>query len=358
MRMVILGANGQVGAEVSLLLARSPELKVRAVSRTRGGSAFLRYSGLPVLHGDIADPARAAAMMEGANVVASFALAIGTPAVSIAKNAEIIERIFRHAPPDAVIVFFSTIAVYDRKDGSGVFRSPYEQSKLKTEKLALKLAAAANRTLYILRLGHVAGDLQGINSIWLGEIKSGTVRLPDPERASNVTHTAAIAEALLAIAQGRAGPPGLYDLVNSPQWTWREIYEHEASKLGAPFVFESAGAAGRPGLAARTLGRLRQTAVALRGVAAQPKVRQILERGLALLPVAFNEAAKAKYSVNRMRGEIAALNPPSEITNTAALWAGLPVKLLPGVRPTREALALPEFQLGDPVGPRWPADLP
>jgi hypothetical protein len=43
-----------------------------------------------------------------------------------------------------------------------------------------------------------------------------------------------IAEALLAISQGRAGPPGRYDLVNEPQWTWRDVYCHEAAALGVP----------------------------------------------------------------------------------------------------------------------------
>ena len=82
----------------------------------------------------------------------------------------------------------------------------------------------------------------------------------------------------------------------------------------------------------------------------------MLERGLALMPVEFNEKAKATYSVGRMRTEIAALKPPATVRNSAALWMGLPVRLLDGVRPTDELLRLPEFQFTDQVGPRWPAD--
>ena len=352
MRIAVIGANGQVGAEVSLLLARQAGVEVRAVSRTRNGSAFLRYAGLSVAHGEISDPARAPALLKEADVIANFALAIGTPAASLANNAKIVTRIFECAPPGATIVFFSTLAVNNRGDGAGGMRSPYEKSKLKTEKLALDLAAKMDRKLYILRLGHVAGELQNIVSIWRDELKSQPIRIPDPDRDSNVTYTAAIAEALVAIAEGRAGPPGRYDLVNTPQWTWRQIYEHEAAKMGLPVSFKTLNPIAdnaRPGVLARLKGLAR-------AIAGQPRVRQMLERVLALLPVEFNERAKATYSVGRMRAEIADLSPPATVRNSAALWIGLPVRLLDGARPTVELLRLPEFQFTDQVGPRWPAD--
>ena len=351
MRIAIIGANGQVGAEVTLLLARQPGVETQAISRTRNGSAFLRYAGVPVAHGEIDNPRRAPELIAGTDIVANFALAIGTPAASLAANARIVTRVFECAPPDATIVFFSTLAVNNRGDGAGSLRSPYEKSKLKTEKLALDLAAQMKRKLYILRLGHVAGELQNIVSIWREELNDQPIRIPDPERASNVTHTAAIAEALIAIGEGRAGPPGRYDLVNTPQWSWRQVYEHEASKLGAPVSFERLDplANARPGFVARAKGLAR-------AIAAQPRVRQALERALALMPVEFNEKAKAAYSVARMRSEIADLASPPSVRNAAALWKGLPVRLLDGARPTAEILRMPEFQFTNQVGPRWPED--
>ena len=289
MRIAVIGANGQVGAEVSLLLARQVGVEVRAVSRTRNGSAFLRYAGLAVAHGEISDPARAPALLADADVIANFALAIGTPAASLANNARIITRIFECAPPAATIVFFSTLAVNNRGDGAGGMRSPYEKAKLKAEKLALDLATRMKRKLYILRLGHVAGELQNIMSVWRDELRTQPIRIPDPDRDSNVTYTAAIAEALVAIGEGRVGPPGQYDLVNTPQWTWRRIYTHEAAKLGMSVSFATQGPLAEnasPGMMAR-LKRL------ARAIASQPRVRQMLERGLALMPVEFNEKAKA-----------------------------------------------------------------
>lgn len=353
MRIAIVGANGQVGAEVALLMARqAPRIETRAISRTRNGSAFLRYSGLPVAHGEISDPAQAFRLLAGADVIANFALAIGAPATSIAENERIIRRVFESTPTGATIVFFSTIAVYDRDDGSKVVRSPYENSKLKAEKLAQRLAAVAGRKLYILRLGHVAGDLQGVTLVWRDEVRNLPIRIPDPDRASNVTFTVAIAEALLAIAEGRAGPPGLYDLVNTPQWTWREIYAFEAERVGKGVAFEKLDPVARdsrPSVLARAKTSLRRFAL-------QPKVRQGLERGLALLPVGANEKAKARYNIDRARVEIAALTPSLVVRNPAALWKGLALTPLPGVRATKDLIALPEFRLKETVGPRWPAD--
>ncbi len=238
-RIVVVGANGQVASEVVLLLRRLGGIQVLPVVRTHGGSAFLRYCGVPVAHGAITDPATAPRLLAGADVVANFALASGTPSETLSQNDRIIHATFDYAPRDATIVFFSTLAVDGSftEDGQRQ-RNAYGDIKLRNERLVEKLAASSARRAFILRLGHVAGSLQGITDVVRRDIASPPAVLPDPDRHSNLTYTAAIADALDAIATGRASAPGKYDLVNVPQWTWREIYQWEADAMGASLHLE------------------------------------------------------------------------------------------------------------------------
>ena len=86
MQIILIGANGQVGAEITLLLANSAGIKVRPIVRSRSGSAFLRFRGVPVMHGSVSDPAQSKRLQDGGDVIANFALALGTPALSMANN--------------------------------------------------------------------------------------------------------------------------------------------------------------------------------------------------------------------------------------------------------------------------------
>ena len=92
MRIVILGGNGQVAAEVALMLANIRGIDVRPVARSKGGSAFLRFHGVSVIHGSITDLRQARLIQEGADVIANFALASGTPAAAFALNEKIIRQ--------------------------------------------------------------------------------------------------------------------------------------------------------------------------------------------------------------------------------------------------------------------------
>jgi nucleoside-diphosphate-sugar epimerase len=354
MKIVVVGGNGQVASEVSLILAKAAGVDVRPISRTRQGSAFLRYAGLPVLHGSISEPEEARRMLAGADVVANFALALGTPAAALKDNAAVIEQTFAGAPKAAKIVFFSTVAIYevDQPRKLVPIRGAYANLKLDNERVFREAARRHGREGYVLRLGHVAGPFQTITQLLREEVKSSVVRVPDPERASNVTHTATIAEALLAIGEGRAGPPGVYDLLDCPQWSWREVYEHEARQIGMPLRIEAMETAKIGGRAAM-IGWARRFVAS---IVADPKLRHLFDRALALAPVAVNDYVKARYHADRTRREIAALSPAPPDPNAATLWPALEPKVLSGLRTTREIIDLEAFQPTTELGPRWPVD--
>lgn len=353
MKIVLLGANGQVASEVAILLHGRPGVELVPVSRTRNGSAFLRSRGVPVLHGTITDRDHARKMLAGAGVVANFALATGLGRAIVDANHAIIQASIEHADPSARIVFFSTLAIHGNFGPRGE-RSPsaYGDLKLRNEKYFARAVARSGNPGFILRLGHVCGEEQNITHLIRSEVARGDVLLEDPERPSNTTQIVAIAEALVAIAEGRANPPGRYDLVNEPQWTWRQVYEHEGAMMGRPLTIRrvQASVSRRQPLFRRAVSTV-LTAVDRLGV------RSALERALPYLPTRMVGKIKVSHSIKAAREEIAALSGSDDPANAASWWPALEVHPLPGVRITKQLIDEDDFPRKS-TAPAWPRDLP
>lgn len=349
MRVVLIGGNGQVASEVALILSGIPSIEVRPVARSLGGSAFLRYQGIRVCHGHITEAEDARRIQRGADVVANFALAHGSPAESMAANEAIIRQSFDSSPSNAIIVFFSTLAV---RELLGSKRTLYTKLKLRNEQQVLHLAKKNGRQAYVLRLGHVAGEYQNISLLCRDQLSKPPVAIPDPGRLSNVVHTVTVADAIVAIGERRAGPPGLYDLVNVPQWTWRQVYSREADILGIPVIFEIRGEGSAP-----TLGVVSQ----FRNIAfAMIRNFHLKERLTAIagsLPVPFNDRLRAEYLLDRARREIAALEEVPPVGNHATEWPALETRVLAGLTSTETLLASTGSLSQRRNIKRWPPDL-
>jgi hypothetical protein len=69
------------------------------------------------------------------------------------------------------------------------------------------------------------------------------------EKASNVVHTVTIADAVRRCTFDSISP-GLYSLVNVPQWSWKEVFEHYNTS-GTELIFEEAKRGRKPSAAAR-----------------------------------------------------------------------------------------------------------
>ena len=234
--LAVLGANGQVGAELCLMLAGRPDLKLIPVCRNRSGSAFLRWQGLACRHGRVADARDAKRLLADCDVIVNCSLASGTPAEIRRIEDRIVQNAFAYSKPGAKIIQFSTQSVYgDPRPLSKIrWRNPYGRAKLATERSVRHAHGAAKSRPIFLRLGHVCGTLQEISNTIRAQIRAGSVVLPSQDRSSNTVFTIAIVDAVDLIMGGNI-EPGTYDLMNSPRWTWREVYEYEAAQCGISF---------------------------------------------------------------------------------------------------------------------------
>jgi nucleoside-diphosphate-sugar epimerase len=351
-KLAVMGANGQVGAELCLLLAQLPEFTLVPVCRTRSGSAFLRAQGIAVRHGSCADAAAARSLLGDCALVVNSALATGSPAEIRATEDALITQALRASPADARVIHFSTQSVYgDPTPGRWIrWRNPYGRAKLGTERTALREAAAAGKDLYILRLGHVGGALQGISLDMRAALAAGEVLLPPRDVASNLVYTVTIVDAIRAIARG-AVAPGTYDLMNVPQLSWRAVYEAERDIADlAQARIRSAPPAQVP----RRRGLLRPMA----RLAAREAVRNTLAKLLARAPRRLNARAHAWWMRARARTEIAALARHDEVPGHLS-WVPNGARFIEGLTPTLELLARrPYRELLQNGRAPWPQDLP
>jgi nucleoside-diphosphate-sugar epimerase len=353
-RIAVIGANGQVGAELCLLLADAPDIKVVPICRNRSGSAYLRYLGVPCRHGRVADPVESGQLLADVDLIVNSALPSGTPRRVRDADRRILGNLCKFAKPGAPVIHFSTLMVYgDPRPRRMIrWRDPYARAKLASERFFLAEARRTGRPGYVLRLGHVCGELQNISALIRARIASGAVILPARDAPSNTVYTVTIADAIVSIAIG-SQRPGVYDLTNSPQWTWRDVYEQESANIQAtllPIVVNEEHTTAKNWLIARVrrhLGDLLRLSA----------LRHTGGTILAHAPESWNARAQALWFVRRARSEIEALTterqPAPELS-----WPPLGRRHLGALTPTRALMARYRTLVAKPdARSSWPDDV-
>jgi nucleoside-diphosphate-sugar epimerase len=358
-----------VGAEICLLLSRlAHDIELVAVCRNRSGSAYLRWQGIACRHGRPADPVDAARLYGDCDIILNFALAGGNPAQIRRTEQQLIHNCFEFSKPDARIVYFSTQSVYgDPRLGRLVrWRNPYGRGKLSAESRVRAERRHWRKEAYVLRLGHVCGELQNISLDIRRDLLQERAALPAADLPSNTVLTIAIVDAIEEIVAGRV-TPNTYDLMNTPQWTWRQVYDYEAQRCGvatAPTVIRDVakGDAVHGNTAYGEAAGSSNEASAGSGLRliAKRSIRELVAKLLAYAPEAVSRRAQAIWYRQRASAEIHSLTRVRRAAPADHLsWIANGRRPLPQ-RPTVELLASDPYQaLGyqDPMH-SWPADLP
>jgi nucleoside-diphosphate-sugar epimerase len=233
----ILGANGQVGSEVALLLRHWPGIRVVAICRNSVGSSFIRRCGVECRHGHLDGSEQAATLLREVDLVVDFIIPRGYPSAIRAASTALISNVMAGAPAHAKYVFMSSLAAFGMPKGDSVAlrryllsHTVYSATKRHAEKLVRRLGQRHGRDVYILRLGQVHGEIQGI-SAFLVEQARRAVPVAVPRGPSYAVFSYTIAEAIAAIAAGKE-IPGTYTLVAVPQWSWEEVFAYYCLRGG------------------------------------------------------------------------------------------------------------------------------
>jgi nucleoside-diphosphate-sugar epimerase len=231
LRVAVTGAGGRVGSALVASLASSREFEIVAIVRNALTARLLGSVDAEVRIGSVTDPVSSREALAGCDAVVNCALAKGWPATARRQN-EIILRNIAAAPGVRRVVHFSSVAVYGMcvDPRASTFERPrpdssYGVDKLCGERLAARLFSARGIRHHIVRLGHVYGPSQWISRDVLERVRDPGFALPfGGENPSNAASIEAVVAAVRRLLRGDS-PCGIGNLIDSPQSTWRAIYD-------------------------------------------------------------------------------------------------------------------------------------
>ncbi len=327
LRVAVTGAGGQVGSALVKGLSSRGKLDVVAIVRNAVTGRTLGSVDADIRIGSVTDPASSRGVLADCDAVINCALARGWPAAARRQNEAIIRNI-ADAPCVRLAVHLSTVAVYGTCVDPCVstFERPrpdssYGVDKLRVERLAMRAFSARGIRHYIARMGHVYGPSQWVSRDVLERVSNPSFELPfGGDIPSNAVSIEAVVTAVASMLNEEQ-PPGVRNLVDSPQNTWRALYDLHTglvAKAPAGSLSQAASralrdqhyaAARRP---MRSLARSALTAFGsmnLIALAQLPEFRHIVHGPLLLLPTRIEEAANRAYVRRKARAALREVLP-------------------------------------------------
>lgn len=236
----IIGANGQVGAEVALHLASFPEVSLTCFVRSDYSAVLLRRFGIDCRTCDFDSARELSSYLDGLDLVADFSYPAGpTP--------ELIDRIRRHVSsvmskmqPGARFAYMSSLMAFGMPTGATQIRhyrfarTTYAAIKRASERVVLKSAKQRGIVPYCIRVGEVHGRLQAVSQHLRHRLTRNQVCIGNRSDDLSITvFASSIAHAVIRCAAGLE-KPGITSLVSAPQWTLSQLYAYYSDELDSP----------------------------------------------------------------------------------------------------------------------------
>lgn len=241
MTIGIIGANSSVGTELCVLL-RNAGLRVIPVVRSTLASAPLEAHGFDCRVADITQKSDARDTLADMNtvVIAAYAPPLpphGRPRQARKVNEALVKHAVEFSAKESEIIYLSSVMAFGDDIYPDYENTIYPQEKQNLEEVTLKATNKTGKTGYALRLGHVNGPTQDWtrNIIDTIEKSEELVIQANSNKFSNIVHSVTIADAV-AICHKEEPKSGKYTLVNQPQWSWRDVFEHYSEDTTIKFT--------------------------------------------------------------------------------------------------------------------------
>ncbi len=238
MRVAVVGAGGHIGRTLLARLSSEPLVAARGICRNELTAAPLRVAGFDVRCGAVSVPSEAQKLLGDCEVVVNCASATALPGTARHEERGIVDGLVAVRGPRRLI-HFSSVAVYGTCIGDGTrFEHPrpdypFGRDKLNLERyLRRKARSSSFAEVVVLRMGHVYGAEQWVSRFVFDQVERPGWRLPfDGRGASNAIHVKNVAAAVRTLVLGTGG--GTFNLFDSPQSTWRQVFDWNTSAIGA-----------------------------------------------------------------------------------------------------------------------------
>ena len=234
MKLALIGANGKVGTELCFLLKNEVEV-IKPIIRNNLGAVFLKFHGFNCTIADIQEKYDAERNLSDVDVVliSSYATDPFTGSQTQSSkliNEKLIKNSVNYSKENATIIYFSTMRAFSHKldpNTASFWTKPaYDKEKKHLEHILFSECKKRKKRGFALRIGYVFSKNQPKTRRVIEELskRKVTVRV-DPEKKSNVVHTPTIKNAILKCLDVNI-KPGMYSVVNNPQWTWKDVFEY------------------------------------------------------------------------------------------------------------------------------------
>jgi nucleoside-diphosphate-sugar epimerase len=242
LRVGIVGAAGQVGLALLKDLNRDGEFSAFGICRNRVSSARVASIGLPVRTVETDNSAQLIDATRDLDVLVNCALPQYQPSKTSAANLRLAESLTASCAGKHLL-HLSSVAVYGEflSSRERLFVDPkpdtsYGRQKLQMEQLLRKLSKKHSAKCTILRVGHVYGPQLRWSEALFDLVKTENFRLPfDGQLPSNAVWIKnLIAGIRYALISGST--QGTLNLVDTPQSTWREVFDLHSHACGCPPV--------------------------------------------------------------------------------------------------------------------------
>jgi nucleoside-diphosphate-sugar epimerase len=305
-RVAIIGANGQVGAELCLFLKIMGRVEPIGIARSKVGTALLRRLGIECRHGDFRAVEEACGLLEGCTAVVDLALPMGKSPID---TKQAIKRhlaaIFKNMHDAKTFIYGSTMSIY-RLDPADPFYRWYGVTKRYAEREAMKLGARSHRDVYNLRFGQVHGEMQSCSLDILERLHEGTIARV-PNIGSYTVFVYSIAEAIINILAGKESP-GTYTLISVPEWSWEEVLLWYARIKGISITILGVPVQSR-GPFRETLGLLSDKMRAA-GSHFLAYYKDLVSASLATISEELEERLRFRYTLRSVRQQLALAAQP------------------------------------------------
>lgn len=240
-KVAIIGGAGRIGTRLVRRLASGKTYVPVPVIRDKMAQRFLGHDRKLARIGSIIDSDSAIRLIGDCEVVINLAFSGTTPS-AIDNNMELV-KVIATLKTVNVIVNVSTISVYGEPFTTHHmnFEKPkpnslYGESKLAMERIVSNALNKTSSRYFLIRLGAVYGPSQTVSRMVFGNVMSPSFKLPFAgDMPSNAVSVESFVESIVCLLDN---PPtnGVYNCVEDPQKTWREIYDLHTSAWKLPRV--------------------------------------------------------------------------------------------------------------------------
>jgi nucleoside-diphosphate-sugar epimerase len=248
MKIIIIGANGQVGKHLLSKFKSNGNHEVFGLCRSLEGAFLIKHITDNIIIGNVEEEEECLNILKDFDVIINSAVAGGNVVNLLNTNIKICENLalLGKKHPSKIIIHFSTLMIYNNllEFDEKLFKEPkpasfYGYTKLKSENSFLSLSKQASSKYYVLRLGHVYGPSLMQSNVTIDSITNKYYSLPfDGSKISNCIHIEFLFQGILSLINSN-DDSGIYNAVNYPNQTWRQIFNWHSVAAGLPLVKNS-----------------------------------------------------------------------------------------------------------------------